>query len=460
MGIPSASRNVNQQNVNGNYTVDYNDDLVYCDATAGGFAVALYTVDGGGLHQVIVAKDPDDTTANTITITGLGFTFSISQPNASVVCQTDFNGDWFAAGSSGGSGDSLTTKRITINPTPTFNLAGNVLAVAELITWPAFTVAAGKQFDAIRIDGIGTPITLGSGTISSGISSYVEAGSGSVSNTTLYSGVLHVDNAGPGTVKALHALASGSGSSTGVLAAGQFQMVGLATSSTASAAIMISNTGAADVVSGLSINSTGVRFRHGIGTEVAPTLILNAYYQAWMATGSATNARAFQVLDNGGTEIGYIQKDAKAVFPSIGLGTTPGAGLLINGEYSNAANNIAGQFRNTNSSGITSVRMLNDIASTVEFGIRGSARASYGALVAGDGYFYSDNSITIMADDASGTVKITAGGNVEKARVDATAVADETSLMLWDVNSGTLKRVSVGIADSGGVGFRLLRIPN
>lgn len=43
---------------------------------------------------------------------------------------------------------------------------------------------------------------------------------------------------------------------------------------------------------------------------------------------------------------------------------------------------------------------------------------------------------------------------------DGGAVAGNTSLLLWDVDHGTLQRVTVGAADSGGTGFRLLRIPN
>lgn len=49
---------------------------------------------------------------------------------------------------------------------------------------------------------------------------------------------------------------------------------------------------------------------------------------------------------------------------------------------------------------------------------------------------------------------------VEAFRIDANAVAGNTRMMLWDVNNGTLERVSVGVDDSGGAGFRLLRIPN
>lgn len=48
----------------------------------------------------------------------------------------------------------------------------------------------------------------------------------------------------------------------------------------------------------------------------------------------------------------------------------------------------------------------------------------------------------------------------DKARFDGNAIANETSLLLWDVTAGALVRVSRGAADSGGAGFRLLRVPN
>lgn len=40
------------------------------------------------------------------------------------------------------------------------------------------------------------------------------------------------------------------------------------------------------------------------------------------------------------------------------------------------------------------------------------------------------------------------------------STTDDTDLLLWDVTAGTLKRVSRGAADSGGTGFRALRVAN
>lgn len=53
-----------------------------------------------------------------------------------------------------------------------------------------------------------------------------------------------------------------------------------------------------------------------------------------------------------------------------------------------------------------------------------------------------------------------AANAVEVARFDANATAGNTRFMIYDVDNATLERVSVGAADSGGTGFKVLRIPN
>lgn len=50
--------------------------------------------------------------------------------------------------------------------------------------------------------------------------------------------------------------------------------------------------------------------------------------------------------------------------------------------------------------------------------------------------------------------------NTEVGRFDSSAVAGNTRFLVYDVDNGTLERVSVGAADSGGSGFKVLRIPN
>ncbi len=48
----------------------------------------------------------------------------------------------------------------------------------------------------------------------------------------------------------------------------------------------------------------------------------------------------------------------------------------------------------------------------------------------------------------------------EALRVDGSVTVDDVRIMVFDVTGAALKRVSRGVADSGGVGFRVLRIPN
>jgi hypothetical protein len=50
--------------------------------------------------------------------------------------------------------------------------------------------------------------------------------------------------------------------------------------------------------------------------------------------------------------------------------------------------------------------------------------------------------------------------SIEQFKVDDNATAGNTRFLIYDVDNGTLERVSVGIADSGGAGFKVLRIPN
>ena len=59
----------------------------------------------------------------------------------------------------------------------------------------------------------------------------------------------------------------------------------------------------------------------------------------------------------------------------------------------------------------------------------------------------------------SGRVKLMPG-NGSGVEADNSVVAGNTRLLIFDVDNNTVERVSVGIADSGGAGFKSLRIPN
>lgn len=86
--------------------------------------------------------------------------------------------------------------------------------------------------------------------------------------------------------------------------------------------------------------------------------------------------------------------------------------------------------------------------------------SSWGLFVLSDDLNTINNAITV---NRSGTtvsdIRLTASGT-EALRVDANATAGNTRFMIYDVDNATLERVSVGAADSGGAGFKLLRIAN
>lgn len=49
---------------------------------------------------------------------------------------------------------------------------------------------------------------------------------------------------------------------------------------------------------------------------------------------------------------------------------------------------------------------------------------------------------------------------VNAAQFDANVTSQETRMLIWDITAAALVRVSRGASDSGGSGFRLLRVPN
>jgi len=59
-----------------------------------------------------------------------------------------------------------------------------------------------------------------------------------------------------------------------------------------------------------------------------------------------------------------------------------------------------------------------------------------------------------------GIVAIRESSGVDVAQFDGDTTAGNTRFLIYDVDTASLQRVSVGAADSGGAGYRLLRIPN
>ncbi len=104
----------------------------------------------------------------------------------------------------------------------------------------------------------------------------------------------------------------------------------------------------------------------------------------------------------------------------------------------------------------------NIIGNANPFEIVDSAFSNSGLQFATDGSTWTiqGNSTNIQLDaQLAGTINMHIY-NTDAATFDASAVAGNTRLLLWDVTAGALVRVSRGASDSGGTGFRLLRVPN
>ena len=74
-----------------------------------------------------------------------------------------------------------------------------------------------------------------------------------------------------------------------------------------------------------------------------------------------------------------------------------------------------------------------------------------------DGVLGSEKYITL--DDLFGDIFSEGIANFKVESID-TLSAGETSLWLYDEDAGSLQQVTVGADDSGGSGYKVLRIPN
>jgi len=322
--------------------IPYKSDLTnQCKVTTITFPVniTLDNTDGSGIARdapnVVTVLGPVVNPAGKILFFGTGATSFAS--NAFVGTNTPAPLSNGAGVDTRDNPDDVKASRLTIKPVPKFDLADNTLAVGQIIPLAGTVgVPAGKTLSLVRLtkaEGGDNVVAPGSASIAAGLHSALTADATSDANSNVYSVVAHVNNAGPGTAKGIHAQASAGGTSTGVVVAGNFQIQPVATSSIGSAAIQLSLTssGANDIASGINIFSSGDRYRVGVGSVIAPVPYTDAAFRAWMGANSSPGARAFQVLNNAGSEIAYIHKNGVGSFPSLYVGAPMSSSLDSDG---------------------------------------------------------------------------------------------------------------------------------
>lgn len=160
-----------------------------------------------------------------------------------------------------------------------------------------------------------------------------------------------------------------------------------------------------------------------------------------------------------GTTIGGVTP-VSATFTNIigtaatgSTSTTTGALILAGGIGTAGAINAAGTIAAT-----TAFKHASSDASSITFTGSNALTGTYAAFaVLGKSHATLANQ---MFFDAAITTFRSASGTY-LAKIDANGLgAGQTVLFIYDNDNATVEQVTVGIADSGGVGFKLLRIPN
>lgn len=162
----------------------------------------------------------------------------------------------------------------------------------------------------------------------------------------------------------------------------------------------------------------------GIGTATPSALLHVA--GTFLATGTATF--------NGNVAFDTNTLFVDATNNRVGIGTnTPSVALSVIGDIS--ATNIAGV-------DVSGVRFLGAASDTVPL--------AASSADTGSGLYAS-----FIAPDVVGLMS-----NGTKYLQISAPSAGQTALFVFDADNATLERVTVGAADSGGTGFKVLRIPN
>lgn len=210
--------------------------------------------------------------------------------------------------------------RINLKNNSNYDLAGGVLAVNFLQSPSSVVVPDGKVFNFERISlesGNQIPVTVGNGSVAAGNMTFLELTSSSHATSALYHTIGTVFNSGPGTAKALYGRGTGLTGCTGVVMGLVGAVDAVAGMSTACALQLDYSSGPDDLgIFQLWESSGGKRLQAGI-TSLAAIKYNAVVYRAWMHSGSAAGATAWDLFDETPTRLAYIGKIGDAHFPTL-----------------------------------------------------------------------------------------------------------------------------------------------
>lgn len=177
---------------------------------------------------------------------------------------------------------------------------------------------------------------------------------------------------------------------------------------------------------------------------------------SWRRSGTG-----YHTLGVDGAGSNFLKFGTTALTTNVSM-QIPTAGLQVQFADGSASSPSVSFINNTN---MGMYRIGSDTLGFGVLGAEGFRMNSAGQILAGDGsasvptVSFKNDITTGLFRIASAVLGITTNG-VEVGRFDTSATASNTRFLVYDVTAAALVRVSRGASDSGGTGFRLLRIPN
>lgn len=181
-----------------------------------------------------------------------------------------------------------------------------------------------------------------------------------------------------------------------------------------------------------------------------------------------TSSNGLTISKTSGTTL-VISSSTDSTSPTSGAGTVAGGfgiakqmsakqGFFDSGGAGGIATTVMLRIKNYQGQGALATYSTNEEATLTNYYVNGGTFIRVLDIAVKGA---SDNTNGASAVRFLTNSKVSATAAVERVRVDdGDGTAGNTGLMLWDVDNNTVERVTVGAADSGGLGYKLLRIPN
>lgn len=211
----------------------------------------------------------------------------------------------------------------------------------------------------------------------------------------------------------------------------------------------------ANAVSGAS--SVAIGASATTATAVDAVVIGNAASATQAGTAVGKGATADAGGDRGSVAVGFNATNATF------YGTAIGRGTVNTSHYE-----FVGGGSDTPDSKRTDIYFGNGVVNTAPVavtyhGTGGSGTNIVGANIAiagGKGTGTGTPGCVVIQTSVAGSSGATPQTLSDACKFDGNTTSGETRMLLLDIDAGTLKRVSIGSADSGGTGFKVLRVPN